>query len=133
LIFQNLWNKSIPVEDQARIAEIYSIVKPKIDALNAEYYAGTIDFLSQMNEILFVEDTSSWRGAIEESDPVYEEGTLQTVDGQDIPVLLPRAKRAVNPPLPQCSNLPAYKNWATEGKTTPVKNQGGCGKCDFDN
>jgi C1A family cysteine protease len=118
--------------EQARIAEIYDFVKPRIETFNAEYYAGTRNFLSKFNEILFAEDKQSWFGAILESETVLEEGTLQTLDGQVVPVVLSRAKRAVNPPLPQCTNLPAYKNWATEGKTTPVKNQGGCGKCEFD-
>jgi hypothetical protein len=29
---------------------------------------------------------------------------------------------------PECVNLPAYKNWAEEGKTAPVQNQGPCGE-----
>jgi hypothetical protein len=50
-----------------------------------------------------------------------------TVLPQDKPVL--RRKRQASSLLPpECKNLPAYKNWVEEGKTTPVQNQGNCGK-----
>lgn len=46
---------------------------------------------------------------------------------QDIPVT--RGKRQTSSFLPfECKNLPAYKNWVEEGKTSPVQNQLGCGK-----
>jgi hypothetical protein len=39
-----------------------------------------------------------------------------------------RRKRAVSQLPPECKNLPAYKNWVEEGKTTPVMNQEQCGE-----
>jgi hypothetical protein len=39
-----------------------------------------------------------------------------------------RKRQTSNTPLPQCQNLPAYKNWAEEGKTAPVQHQLQCGK-----
>jgi hypothetical protein len=40
----------------------------------------------------------------------------------------PRRKRQVSTTLPlECKNLPAYKNWAEEGKAAPVQNQEACG------
>lgn len=53
---------------------------------------------------------------------------VQTVGGQTlIPPIGGRRKRAALPAGPECINLPAYKNWAEEGKTTPVQDQGACG------
>jgi C1A family cysteine protease len=42
-----------------------------------------------------------------------------------------RRKRSVSQLPPECQNqvLPKYKNWATEGKTAPVQDQGQCGCC----
>jgi hypothetical protein len=39
-----------------------------------------------------------------------------------------RRKRATVSSLPECQNLPSYKNYAEEGKTAPVQNQKRCGK-----
>lgn len=41
---------------------------------------------------------------------------------------LNRKKRSTFRLPPECVNLPAYKNWAEEGKTTPVRDQGQCGE-----
>lgn len=48
-------------------------------------------------------------------------GLLPLATGVEIPLLVSR----VVPP--ECQNLPAYKNWTTEKKVSPVKNQLSCG------
>jgi C1A family cysteine protease len=52
--------------------------------------------------------------------------TLKTIDNRTIQLPPQRSKRAVSTD-PRCQNLPAYKNWVEEGKTTPVRDQGQCG------
>jgi C1A family cysteine protease len=52
--------------------------------------------------------------------------TLKTINDQTIQLSPQRSKRAVSND-PRCQNLPAYKNWVEEGKTTPVRDQGQCG------
>jgi hypothetical protein len=53
------------------------------------------------------------------------------VDGTISSQSLSRKKRAATIAGPECLNLPAYKNWAEEGKTAPVQNQGSCGKIEL--
>jgi hypothetical protein len=54
---------------------------------------------------------------------------LLSVNGTVSSQTVYRRKRAVTTIAgPECTNLPAYKNWAEEGKTAPVQNQGSCGK-----
>lgn len=42
---------------------------------------------------------------------------FESVDGLVNKPPINRRKRAITPPFPECQNLPAYKNWAEEGKT----------------
>jgi hypothetical protein len=55
---------------------------------------------------------------------ILPELPFYTLNGEIVEVYPQRSKRSTNP---QCQNLPSYKNWVEEGKTTPVRNQGSCG------
>jgi C1A family cysteine protease len=57
---------------------------------------------------------------------------LLSVNGTVSSQTIYRRKRAVTTTAgPECTNLPAYKNWAEEGKTSPVQNQGSCGNIEL--
>lgn len=59
---------------------------------------------------------------------MFYELPLVTFDGQVIDLPSKRRKRAAtSPSLPECQNLPSYKNYVEEGKTAPVQNQKSCG------
>jgi hypothetical protein len=52
-----------------------------------------------------------------------------TIVPQEEPPKHDRHKRSSTLMPPECVNLPSYKNWVEEGKTSYVRDQLQCGKC----
>jgi hypothetical protein len=101
-----------------------------VDENNLKFQQGLVNFQSGLNQ--FSTWTSDEIRQLFGTIPREEEEVIIMpdvfVNGTISSETLSRRKRAVTTAGPECTNLPADKNWATEGKTAPVQNQASCGK-----
>jgi C1A family cysteine protease len=79
------------------------------------------------NNDLYEASASSFKQSLYEFSYLPQEEFIRKytglVNSESTPII-PRQSRAISS---KCANLPAEKNWATEGKTSPTQNQAGCG------
>lgn len=114
--------------------EAIANLKPALEYVelnNEKFQQGLSNFESAVYPFNLL-SRDSFRSQFLGLDPPEEEEKiilpLVSVDGQ-ITASVARRKRATSTSVgPECMNLPVSKNWAQEGKTAPVQNQGGCGK-----
>jgi hypothetical protein len=116
--------------DQVEVVANVKAAEAFIKSNNKLYYEGASNFLSRFywfNALTRAQMLALF-GAIPPPKPqAAPELPLYTLDGRKYEAPLKRRKRANNPPLPECQNLPSYKNWVEEGKTAPVQDQKSCG------
>lgn len=116
------------IEAVANIKEAYA----RVEQNNALFEQGQSNFMSAVYWFSAL-SRANFRAALLGADPPEENEEivlpLLNVNGTTVAQNVVRRKRAANTGVdPECNNLPNYKNWAEDGKTAPVQDQGSCGK-----
>lgn len=116
------------IEAVANIKSAYA----RVEQNNALFEQGQSNFMSAVywfNALSRSSFRASLLGAHPPEETIDIVLPLVTVSGIVVEQPLVRKKRAANTNVnPECTNLPVYKNWAEEGKTAPVQDQGRCGE-----
>ena len=128
-----MFNYSIEKADQAEAVANIKDASARVEIENELYKLNLRNSDSQLNWINAI-PRSKIRQILGADPPpenkIFYELPLVTADGEiiDLPTMKRRKRATTSQSLPECQNLPSYKNYAEEGKTAPVQNQKSCGK-----
>ena len=127
-----MFNYSIDKADQAEALANIKAASARVETENELFKHNLRNSDSQLNWINAVPRSKIRQIFGAEPPPEMEilhELPLVTFDGQviDSHSKKRRKRAAVSPSLPECQNLPPYKNYVEEGKTASVQNQKACG------
>jgi C1A family cysteine protease len=100
----------------------------ELESNNKEYEAGTSNFELQLYPFSYLKPADFAKDFFGAEPYVEENQTLGK--GVDPNFFVPKVSAAsVVAVPPECKNIPASKNWATESKMSPVQSQGECNSC----
>lgn len=120
------------IEEQLEVVANYKEVNARVDLSNVLFQRHEYNFESMFypfNALPRLRFRKQYLGAVppEEEENIIE--PLIDINGTVVIQPAARRKRATGASAgPECQNLPAYKNWAEEGKTAPVQHQSICGE-----
>jgi C1A family cysteine protease len=130
MYFKNVYNVTIPVEDQAEAIANIKAAKAQIERNNLLFAQNKSNYESAFyphNAYTNRQLQNLYGDSDSFDDDVSIAGEEILIESEVFPEVDSRFKRSVDSD-PRCQNLPSYINWVEEGKTTPVKDQKKCGK-----